>query len=107
VSCGDQSLVADDVLSELCYQYRCGWDTGVGFIHLIRTQRQTTYFCVNLPPKAMERLKAAVQKMPHVVYRDLFLDALVANESLRRWQFEIGHRRSTLQTFVRCYSPFE
>jgi len=91
---------ADYVCSELCYQYRCGWDTGVSFTHLIRSRRQTTYFCINYPLSAFERFQAVLKKHPHLAHRDFFLDALVADECLKQWQFEIGHRRDVLLRLV-------
>ncbi|KAF2828409.1 hypothetical protein CC86DRAFT_465246 [Ophiobolus disseminans] len=103
----EQHLRHDDsgelVSSELCYQYRCGWDTGVSFIHSIRTRHRTTYFCINFPSYALERLKAVIKSQPSVAYRDFFLDALVADDSLKQWQFEISHRRDALQIFEKQY----
>jgi hypothetical protein len=94
----------ENVRLEFCYQYRCGWDTGVSFMHCIRTRLQTTYFCINYPACAIDRLKTAIKKQPDIVYRDFFLDALVADDSMKQWQFEIGHRRNALHTYVRIRS---
>lgn len=89
-----------DPRSEMCYQYRCGWDTGVSFIHFIRTRTQSTYFCINYPYNAYQRLQRAFEKQPDIAHRDFFLDTLVADDSLKQWQFEIGHRRDSLQQYV-------
>ncbi|KAF9697213.1 hypothetical protein EKO04_004933 [Ascochyta lentis] len=83
---------------EICYQYRCGWDTGVSFIHSIRERRRTTYFCINYPSGARDRLEAIFrhEKRRTVIHRDFFLDTLVADDSLKQWQFDIGQRRLML-----------
>lgn len=91
---------ADVIHPEYCYQYRCGWDTGVSFIHCVRTRRQTTYFCINCPSSAVKRLRIAAKKEPSIGNRDFFIDALVADESLKQWQSEIGRRRELLQSYV-------
>jgi hypothetical protein len=41
---------------------------------------------------------------PSIVYRDFFVDALVADESLKQWQSEIGKRRELLQSYVCTHS---
>jgi len=83
---------------EVCYQYRCGWNTGVSFIHLVRSKQQTTYFCINYPSGARDRLEAIFQhtERRHILHRDFFLDTLLADDSLRQWQFDIGQRRLML-----------
>lgn len=88
--------------SEVCYQYRCGWDTGVSFIHALRTQTQTTYFCINYPYVARQRLLAVYNedRARHILHRDFFIDTLVADDSLKQWQFDIGERRLELLDFV-------
>lgn len=86
----------------MCYQYRCGWDTGVSFIHFVRTRKQSLYFCINYPDFATQRLKAVVNSNPLLAHRDFLLDALVADDSLKQWQHEIGTRRNTLQKYVIC-----
>lgn len=93
--------------TELCYQYRCGWDTGVSFIHRVRTQNETIYFCINFPSNAMMRLKAIVKSKPGLLHRDFLVDSLVADDSLKQWQFEIGHRRDTLQIHVPSLQSFQ
>ncbi|KAL6702414.1 hypothetical protein ACN47E_002056 [Coniothyrium glycines] len=82
---------------ELCYQYRCGWDTGVSFIDLIRTPNQSLYFCINFPSCAMTRLEAVVRSNPLMAHRDFLPDILVADDSLKEWQHELGKRRDLLQ----------
>jgi hypothetical protein len=72
----------------------------VSFIHGIRTRRQMTYFCINYPSGAFERLDACVKRNPGVLYRTLFLDTLAADDSLRQWQLAIGERRESLQVHV-------
>ena len=89
-----------DTVPEICYQYRCGWDTGVSFIHHVRTQKESVYFCINFPTPAMTRLKAIVKNRPSLMHRDFLVDSLVASDSLRQWQYEIGHRRDSLQSYV-------
>ncbi|KAL1656509.1 hypothetical protein SLS61_000973 [Didymella pomorum] len=83
---------------EICYQYRCGWDTGVSFTHAIRAKQQSTYFCINFPSGARERLEAIYKYEDRriVFHRDFFLDTLVADDSLKQWQVEIGERRLML-----------
>ncbi|OAL49439.1 hypothetical protein IQ07DRAFT_568360 [Pyrenochaeta sp. DS3sAY3a] len=88
---------------EICYQYRCGWDTGVSFIHFVRTRNQSSYFCINYPDFATQRLKAIVNSNPLLAHRDFLLDALVTDDSLKQWQHEIGTRRDTLQKYERLY----
>ncbi|KAI8936960.1 hypothetical protein NX059_006188 [Plenodomus lindquistii] len=105
---GNQQVLlhdADGALAsfEVCYQYRCGWDTGVSFIHLVRTRNTTLYFCINFPAYAMTRLKAVVRDRPALAHRDFLPDALVADDSLKQWQHEIGHRRDMLQTYEKQY----
>ncbi|KAF1947773.1 hypothetical protein EJ02DRAFT_390991 [Clathrospora elynae] len=93
-----------DLISfEICYQYRCGWDTGVSFIHFVRTQSHSTYFCINYPAHGMTRLRTIVKSNPSLLHRDFLLDALVADDSLKQWQHEIGNRRDVLQQFERQY----
>lgn len=98
----ENSLVLDtkNMLSEYCYQYRCGWDNGVGYIHCVRRQRRTTYFCINYPTTAVKRLRLAMKFEPNIVYRDFFVDTLVANESSGQWQANINQRRQLLQNYV-------
>ncbi|KAH6616704.1 hypothetical protein C7974DRAFT_416821 [Boeremia exigua] len=86
------------VSHETCYQYRCGWDTGVSFIHAIREKHRSTYFCINYPSGARERIRAIFQHKDrrHILHRDFFLDTLVADDSLKQWQLEIGQRRVML-----------
>lgn len=93
-------LVTDKIRPEYCYQYRCGWDNGVGYIHCVRGQHRTTYFCINYPSTAMKRLRLAMKVEPNIVYRDFFVDTLVANESSGQWQANINQRRQLLQNYV-------
>ncbi|KAH4817025.1 hypothetical protein HBI55_040160 [Parastagonospora nodorum] len=88
---------------EYCYQYRCGWDNGVGYIHCVRGQHRTTYFCINYPSTAVKRLRLAMKFEPNIVYRDFFVDTLVANESSGQWQANIHHRRQLLQKYESQY----
>ncbi|KZM26397.1 hypothetical protein ST47_g2476 [Ascochyta rabiei] len=90
---------------EICYQYRCGWDTGVSFIHAVREKQQTTYFCINYPSGARDRLEALFrhEKRRSVIHRDFFLDTLVADDSLKQWQFDIGQRRLVLLQFEKTF----
>ncbi|KAJ4382290.1 hypothetical protein N0V86_002624 [Didymella sp. IMI 355093] len=83
---------------EICYQYRCGWDTGVSFTHVIREKQRSTYFCINFPSGARERLEAIFryESRRTVLHRDFFIDTLVADDSLKQWQIEIGERRLML-----------
>lgn len=80
----------------MCYRYVCGWDTGFGFTQLLRTRSQTIYFCINYPPEALRRFKVYLDKDAKHAYREFFLDALSADQSLREWQLDIGHRRRQL-----------
>ncbi|KAF1837364.1 hypothetical protein BDW02DRAFT_491758 [Decorospora gaudefroyi] len=88
---------------EISYQYRVGWDTVVSFNQFVRTRTQSTYFCVNFPACAMARLENIVKRKPGLLYRDLLIDSLVADDSLKQWQFEIGSRRDLLQTNEKQY----
>jgi hypothetical protein len=90
-----------DSSEDVCYQYRCGWDTGVSFIHFVRTPSQSTYFCINYPANAMSRLEAVMKSNPRLLHRDFLVDSLAADDSLKQWQYEIGHRRDMLQEYVR------
>ncbi|KAJ4377402.1 hypothetical protein N0V83_000227 [Neocucurbitaria cava] len=102
---GNQRILrynADGCLNsfEISYQYRCGWDTGVSFVHFVRRPTQRVYIFINYPAYALTRLKAAVNTNPSIMHRDFFPDTLVADDSLKQWQYEIGHRRDTLQKYV-------
>lgn len=90
--------------TELCYQYRCGWDTGVSFVQLVRTAKQTLYFCINFPSCAMTRLEAVVRSNPAMAHRDFFIDALIADDSLKQWQNELEHRRDLLHGHVSTFA---
>lgn len=89
---------------ETCYQYRCGWNTGVSFIHHLRTQNHTTYFCINCPASTISRLRAIVENNALLVHRDFLLDSLVAGDCLKQWQNEIRSRRDKLIDYVRVVS---
>ncbi|PSN71711.1 hypothetical protein BS50DRAFT_234525 [Corynespora cassiicola Philippines] len=95
----------NEVLSsfEICYRYVCGWDTGAGITQSIRTRNTITYFCINYPSQALDRLQAYLQADPSLAYRDFFLDALCADDSLKQWQIDIGQRRSLLLYHERKY----
>ncbi|KAF3002104.1 hypothetical protein E8E13_009803 [Curvularia kusanoi] len=84
---------------ELCYQYRCGWDTGVSFVHAIYSKQRTTYFCINYPSGARDRLEAIIKDPTKqaLVRREFFLDTLIADDSLKQWQQGIGTRRASLR----------
>ncbi|KAF1959736.1 hypothetical protein CC80DRAFT_545178 [Byssothecium circinans] len=88
---------------EVCYRAHCGWDTGVGYIHSIRTSTQTTYFCVNYPSRALDRFKAALTADPENAYRDFYLDGLAADDACKQWRFTIGQRRNLLLTHETRY----
>lgn len=90
---------------EICYRYSCGWNVGASYIQLTRTRDLCTYFCVNYPPSASRRLEKYLQKSPSLAYREFFLDALAADESVKTWQTVIGDRRRMLINFVRGTTP--
>ncbi|KAH6872932.1 hypothetical protein BKA58DRAFT_456590 [Alternaria rosae] len=93
-----------DLLSfDTCYQYVCGWDTGVSFINYIRTPNQTTYFCINCPTPTASRLRDIVESKPLLAHRDFLLDSLVADDCLKQWQLDIGSRRDKLIHYERVY----
>jgi hypothetical protein len=69
-------------------------------MHSIRTPRQTTYFCLNYPSGAIERLERCVKQHSYVVHRNLFLDTLAADDSMKQWQYAIGQRREALHVHV-------
>ncbi|KAF3034854.1 hypothetical protein E8E11_004446 [Didymella keratinophila] len=85
-------------LASVCYQYRCGLDTGVSFIHAKRAKDAITYFCINYPSGARERFEAIVKQQDRreVLRRHFFLDTLAADDSLKQWQFDIGRKRVDL-----------
>lgn len=72
-------------------------------MHLVRTRYSTLYFCINFPANAMRRLKNVVRDKPTLAHRDFFPDALVADDSLKQWQYEIGCRRDMLQHYESQY----
>ncbi|KAH7088327.1 hypothetical protein FB567DRAFT_591733 [Paraphoma chrysanthemicola] len=90
--------------SLVCYQYRSGWDGPVSFIHVIATSTQSTYFCINYPIGARDRLEDHIKEDPSVLHRPFFLDTLAADDSLKRWQIDIGQRRQKLREFEVAYS---
>jgi hypothetical protein len=85
---------------EICYQYRSGWDGPVSFNQFIATCDQSTYFCINYPSGARDRLKACIEKDASVAHRAFFLDTLAADDSLKQWQVAIGQRRAKLRRYV-------
>ncbi|KAH7077769.1 hypothetical protein BKA63DRAFT_593022 [Paraphoma chrysanthemicola] len=89
---------------EVCYQYRSGWDGPVSFIHFIATSSQSTNFCINYPAGARDRLEELIKEDPSVLYRPFFLDTLAADDSLKRWQIDIGQRRQKLREFEVAYN---
>lgn len=74
----------------------------MSFTHAIRAKQQSTYFCINFPSGARERLEAIYKYEDRriVFHRDFFLDTLVADDSLKQWQVEIGERRLMLLGIV-------
>ncbi|KAH7139396.1 hypothetical protein B0J11DRAFT_42377 [Dendryphion nanum] len=86
---------------EYIYQNLSGWDGGVGFYQFTRTRLGRTYFCFNYPPRALERLRAYVERKPSLLYRDFFLDALSAQETSQSWQRMINERRLILVDYER------
>lgn len=80
-----------------------GWNTCVNFIHSKRSKERTTYFCIRYPSGARDRMKVVFdnEKRRTVPHRDLFLDTLVAANSLMQWQADIGERRIRLLEVVR------
>jgi hypothetical protein len=87
-------------LAEVSYRYVCGWNIGFAFTQSIRTRDQTTYFCINYPPRALKRLEAQLRADPSYAQRDFAIDALAADESLKQWQILIGERRDQLLAHV-------
>lgn len=90
-----------DNFEEICYQYRCGWHAAISYIHLVRTKSESTYFCINYPDKAFERLQLSLQNDSSVVFRDFFLDALAADASSKQWLLDINKVRDELLKTVR------
>jgi hypothetical protein len=60
-------------------------------MHSIHKRHQTTYFCMNYPLRAIERLQACVERKPGLLYRELFLDTLARDDSMKKWQQDIGN----------------
>ncbi|KAF2263761.1 hypothetical protein CC78DRAFT_266653 [Lojkania enalia] len=85
------------------YRYVCGWDTGISFTQFLRTHHSRTYFCINYPCLAFDRFKSYLQHNPKLAYREFFLDALAADDSLDVWQTNIGKRREMLLGHERKY----
>ncbi|KAJ8107400.1 hypothetical protein OPT61_g8894 [Boeremia exigua] len=105
---GNQSFMKYDkngkLLShEICYQYCCGWDTGVSFTNAIRDKQRSTYFCINYPAGARSRIRTIFQHASRreVLHRDFFIDSMVADDCLKQWQFDIGQRRLMLLSIER------
>ncbi|KAF2687246.1 hypothetical protein K458DRAFT_415510 [Lentithecium fluviatile CBS 122367] len=88
---------------EVSYRYICGWDSGKAFIQFLRTRYQTTYFCINCPSRTRERFEGYLAKNPKFAFRDFFIDALIADDSLKMWQEDIGERRNRLLDQERKY----
>ncbi|KAF2114814.1 hypothetical protein BDV96DRAFT_85666 [Lophiotrema nucula] len=78
------------------YCYQGGWNVGKCFTQFSRTQYGYTYFCINYPPRAYQRLRAYVSYRPNVVYRTLFVDTLAAGECLRGFQEVVDDKRIDL-----------
>jgi hypothetical protein len=41
-----------------------------------------------------------MKNKPDLLHRDFLIDSLAADDSLKQWQYEIGHRRDMLQEYV-------
>ncbi|KAF2827053.1 hypothetical protein CC86DRAFT_350313 [Ophiobolus disseminans] len=100
---GNQRLVHKDeernlVCFELCYQYRYGWidPMSISYIHMMREQHGSTYFCINYPTRARSTLMARLNKAPESVHQDFLIDYLAADGSLSQWQLDIGSKRKIL-----------
>ncbi|KAH8731756.1 hypothetical protein GQ44DRAFT_697986 [Phaeosphaeriaceae sp. PMI808] len=83
---------------ELCYQYRFGWSepTAISYIHQRRDISGSTYFCINYPANAYLTLTTILRKAPKSAHREFVIDALAAEESLKRWQQDISTKRRVL-----------
>ncbi|KAF2107878.1 hypothetical protein BDV96DRAFT_693097 [Lophiotrema nucula] len=85
------------------YRYVCGWDVGRSFTQFLRTRNCRTYFCINYPTSAREQLALHLKQTPTLIYREFFIDALAAAETLRRWRDLIAQRRESLFAHERKY----
>ncbi|KAF2271805.1 uncharacterized protein EI97DRAFT_243409 [Westerdykella ornata] len=88
----------------MCYRYLCGWDVGVSFTQFIRTRGEVTYFCINYPSRAREKLEAYLRQHPSYAYREFFIDAVAANDCFKGWQLVVGERRESLLYLERKYA---
>ncbi|KAF2745121.1 hypothetical protein M011DRAFT_527898 [Sporormia fimetaria CBS 119925] len=88
---------------EFAYRYICGWDRGVSYIHFLRTEHTRTYFCINYPSRAREKITAYLKRYPEFAYRDFFLDAVAADDCLKEWHLNIGERRESVLHHERKY----
>lgn len=90
----------------MCYQFRNGFNTGVSFVQHVLDAGESTFFCINYPNSAMIRLKTIVRENPLLAHRAFLIDSLVAHDSSKRWQDDIGHYRALLRGYVRVPNPF-
>lgn len=86
-----------NVLPEMCYQYRYGWDTGISFTHMVRTPSRITYFCINYPEEALLRLRSYFEEAVQPPYPDFLVDVLAADVSSKKWLVEINKARTEMK----------
>ncbi|QDS73994.1 hypothetical protein FKW77_008635 [Venturia effusa] len=90
---------------EISYRQQAGWGNQIGanallpFTQFTRTENLSTYFCINYPPRAFQRLKRHAKEDPLLLSREFFIDALAADECLRAWKSTIGATRDVLIRF--------
>jgi hypothetical protein len=91
----------------MCYRYSCGWNNLISYIQYRRCGNTRTYFCVNYPNDARQRLAEVLRGKPQLAYREIFIDALAADESLKAWKIILGNRRRKLVNFVSSFGSVE
>ncbi|KAF2738089.1 hypothetical protein EJ04DRAFT_550098 [Polyplosphaeria fusca] len=87
----------------ITYSYVWGWDTGRCYTQFIRTRETCTYFCINYPSRAFERLKRYLNHDPKLIRKDFFLDTLAAADTIHAWHGLLSERREPLFSHERSY----
>ncbi|KAL9072186.1 MAG: hypothetical protein Q9157_005198 [Trypethelium eluteriae] len=64
--------------------------------------RSNTYFCLNLPTTILTRFISDIGADSILANRLFYLDIILADEIMRKWQRDMEEPRETLKTLVRA-----
>jgi hypothetical protein len=62
--------------------------------------KSNTYFCLNLPVSILTRFADDVRADSRLSNRLFYLDVIVADEVMKKWQRDMKTQRDTLKTLV-------